>query len=224
MTRASTGVPGLDAIIDDLRVGDNVVWQVDSEADFAAVAEPFVGRALAEGRRVLYLSFGQRPPLLDDLAGVEVHTLDPFAGFEPFAIAVHDLLAEVGRLGFYVIDPLSDLHRARFGEVIPLIRREHVAGFYARRPVWLVENLSLDTIRAEARAMEQQAQRFYEQAAQRTTDAATRKLLGDLAAAEAGHDRTAAALEAEHLPEDAREQEDAGARRNQSGPRFLGEG
>ena len=63
MTRASTGVPGLDAIIDDLRVGDNVVWQVDSEADFAAVAEPFVGRALAEGRRVLYLSFGQRPPL-----------------------------------------------------------------------------------------------------------------------------------------------------------------
>ena len=108
---------------------------------------------------------------------------------------------------------LIEAHRARFGETIPLIRREHVAGFYARRPVWLVENLSLDTIRAEARAMEQQAQRFYEQAAQRTTDAATRKLLGDLAAAEAGHDRTAAALEAEHLPEDAREQEDAGARR-----------
>ena len=108
---------------------------------------------------------------------------------------------------------LIEAHRARFGETIPLIRREHVAGFYARRPVWLVENLSLDTIRAEARAMEQQAQRFYEQAAQRTTDAATRKLLGDLAAAEAGHDRTAATLEAEHLPGEAREQEDAGARR-----------
>jgi rubrerythrin len=108
---------------------------------------------------------------------------------------------------------LIEAHRARFGETIPLIRREHVAGFYARRPVWLVENLSLDTIRAEARAMEQQAQRFYEQAAQRTTDAATRKLLGDLAATEAGHDRTAAALEAEHLPGEAREQEDAGARR-----------
>jgi erythrin-vacuolar iron transport family protein len=108
---------------------------------------------------------------------------------------------------------LIEAHRARFGDTIPLIRREHVAGFYARRPVWLVENLSLDTIRAEARAMERQAQRFYEQAAQRTTDAATRKLLGDLAAAEAGHDRTAAALEAEHLPGEAREKEDAGARR-----------
>jgi rubrerythrin len=108
---------------------------------------------------------------------------------------------------------LIEAHRARFGETIPLIRREHVAGFYARRPVWLVENLSLDTIRSEARAMERQAQRFYEQAAARTTDAATRKLLGDLAAAEAGHDRTAATLEAEHLPEDTREKEDAGARR-----------
>jgi rubrerythrin len=108
---------------------------------------------------------------------------------------------------------LIEAHRARFGETIPLIRREHVAGFYTRRPVWLVENLSLATIRSEARAMERQAQRFYEQAAARTTDAATRKLLGDLAAAEAGHDRTAATLEAEHLPEDTREKEDAGARR-----------
>ncbi|MFN3646663.1 MAG: iron exporter MbfA [Gemmobacter sp.] len=104
-------------------------------------------------------------------------------------------------------------HRSRFGEVIPLIRREHVAGYYARRPVWLVENLPLDTIRAEARAMERQAQRFYEQAAARTTDAATRALLGDLAAAEAAHDRTAGALEAEHLPEDTRAEEDEGARR-----------
>lgn len=49
---------------------------------------------------------------------------------------------------------LVDLHRDRFGEVIPLIRREHVAGYYARRPVWLVENLGIDRIRAEAEAME----------------------------------------------------------------------
>jgi rubrerythrin len=82
---------------------------------------------------------------------------------------------------------LIELHRSRFGEVIPLIRREHVAGYYARRPVWLVENLGLDRIRAEAAAMEQDAETFYLKAAQRSTDAATRKLLGDLARAEAGH-------------------------------------
>lgn len=106
---------------------------------------------------------------------------------------------------------LIDLHRDRFGEVIPLIRREHVAGYYARRPVWLSETLSLDDIRAEAGAMERQAQRFYERAAQRTADAATRRLLGDLAAAEAGHERRAGELEAEHLGDEAREAEDRGA-------------
>jgi rubrerythrin len=60
---------------------------------------------------------------------------------------------------------LIELHRARFGEVIPLIRREHVAGYYARRPVWLVENLGLDRIRDEAAAMEQDAEAFYLKAA-----------------------------------------------------------
>ena len=108
---------------------------------------------------------------------------------------------------------LIDLHRARFGDVIPLIRREHVAGFYARSPVWLIENLSLDRIRAEAEAMEDQARQFYERAAARTTDAATRKLLGDLAAAEAGHERKAEALIDEHLGGGARSAEDKGARR-----------
>ncbi len=108
---------------------------------------------------------------------------------------------------------LIDLHQARFGDVIPLIRREHVAGFYARKPVWLNETLGLAAIRSEASGMEQQAAKFYEQAAARTTDAATRKLLGDLAAAEAGHMRHADVLESKHLPTDARDAEDAGARR-----------
>ena len=108
---------------------------------------------------------------------------------------------------------LIELHRERFGEVIPLIRREHVAGFYARRPVWLSANLSLETIRGEARAMEQQAAAFYTRAAGTTQDAATRKLLGDLAAAEAGHDRKASALEEKHLGDDARNEEDETAKR-----------
>ena len=108
---------------------------------------------------------------------------------------------------------LIDLHRARFGEVIPLIRREHVAGFYARRPVWLSQTLSLETMRGEAAAMENAAQDFYTRAAARTQDAATRKLLGDLAAAEAGHERHAQRLEETHLPQKARDAEDQTARR-----------
>ncbi|GHE96229.1 membrane protein [Aliiroseovarius zhejiangensis] len=108
---------------------------------------------------------------------------------------------------------LIDAHKARFGDMIPLIRREHVAGFYARRPVWLVENLGLETIRGEAREMERQAEQFYRKAADRTSDANIRKLLGDLAAAEADHGNVAGQLEADHLSGDARSEEDADAHR-----------
>ncbi len=108
---------------------------------------------------------------------------------------------------------LIDLHTDRFGDVIPLIRREHVSGFYARRPVWLVENLGLDRIRQEAAQMERDAERFYTAAAAKTSDAATRKLLGDLAAAEAGHQDTASALEATHLDDNTRDTEADAAHR-----------
>ncbi|MDX2259339.1 MAG: ferritin family protein [Hyphomicrobiaceae bacterium] len=108
---------------------------------------------------------------------------------------------------------LIEMHKRRFGEVIPLIRREHVSGFYNRRPVWLVENLGLERIREEASAMEAAARDFYLRAAQATTDADTRKLLGDLAAAEAGHERAAERLEERHLPDAARSREDQAAHR-----------
>ena len=82
---------------------------------------------------------------------------------------------------------LIELHQSRFGETVPLIRREHVRGFYDRKPDWLVRPLGIDAVRKQAVAMEDQAQRFYYQAAQNTGDTATRKLLGDLAEAEASH-------------------------------------
>ncbi len=108
---------------------------------------------------------------------------------------------------------LIERHRARFGDTIPLIRREHVSGFYARRPVWLVENLPIEKIREEAEAMERQAAQFYARAAAAATDAETRKLLGDLAAAEAGHSNLAEALASEHVTPDAADVERRAARR-----------
>ncbi|MDJ0825894.1 MAG: ferritin family protein [Rhodobacter sp.] len=108
---------------------------------------------------------------------------------------------------------LIELHQRRFGDVIPLIRREHVSGFYARRPVWLVENLGLDRMRDEAEAMEREAEAFYRKAAARTQDAETRKLLGDLAAAEAGHSDKADKLAEAHLDDETRDQEDRTAKR-----------
>lgn len=108
---------------------------------------------------------------------------------------------------------LIDSHKHRFGDVIPLIRREHVSGFYARKPVWLIENLSLERIRNEAHEMEHQAEKFYLKAADFSSDSDTRKLLGDLAAQEAAHCKLANGLEKKHLTEDERSDEDSAAHR-----------
>jgi len=104
---------------------------------------------------------------------------------------------------------LIDLHREKFGETIPLIRREHVSGFYARRPLWLVKPYGVDEIRKQAAEMEQQACRFYAQASRQATDASIRKLLGDLARAEAGHIGAAMGAVEEHAPENVQEAERA---------------
>ena len=108
---------------------------------------------------------------------------------------------------------LIEEHRRRFGELIPLIRREHVSGYYGRQPVWLIRNLGLERIRDEAARMERQARDFYTRATQQTTNAGTRALLGELAAAEAGHENAWQALIREHLPPNARAGEDAVAHR-----------
>ncbi|PZU94974.1 MAG: rubrerythrin family protein [Chelatococcus sp.] len=108
---------------------------------------------------------------------------------------------------------LIDAYRQRFGDVILPIRREHVADFYTRKPVWLVENLGLERIREEAEDMERQARDFYVAAAGRSSDAETRRLLGDLAAAEAGHETKAQELTDTHLGSEARAEEDFAARR-----------
>lgn len=108
---------------------------------------------------------------------------------------------------------LIEMHRKRFGERIPLIRREHVRGFYERKPEWLRNNLTLDAMRREAEAMEVQAYRFYVEASKQTSDAGTRQLLDDLALAEQGHEDIAAMLDSKHTPDDVIKKENADARR-----------
>lgn len=108
---------------------------------------------------------------------------------------------------------LIEMFQARFGERIPLIRREHVRGFYSRRPDWLLHNLPLDKVREQAEVMEEQAFRFYTEAAKRVTDASTRRLLGDLALAEQGHGDIARTLEEKHVGEGEKAEEQKTAHR-----------
>jgi rubrerythrin len=102
---------------------------------------------------------------------------------------------------------LIELYRGRFGEHIPLIRRQDVRGFVQHKPIWMVRPLGLDKVRAQAEAREYETRQFYQRAQERATDVGVRKLLGDLAAAEAGHETLAHKLGEKHLTGDARAQE-----------------
>jgi len=108
-TRVSTGIPGLDSILDGLRIGDNVVWRVDSIADYKAFVTPYVRQALGDGRRVVYMRFGRHEPLVASAPNVVTYQLDAVQGFESFASRVHAIATAEGRHAFYVFDCLSDL-------------------------------------------------------------------------------------------------------------------
>ena len=108
---------------------------------------------------------------------------------------------------------LIELHREKFGEHIPLIKRDDVKGFIKRRPLWLVMKSGVNAMRRQAEIMELENTRYYEKAATRTTDAAILQLLIALAEAERKHATTAETLEAEHVPESVKHEEAAAERR-----------
>lgn len=108
---------------------------------------------------------------------------------------------------------LIDMHTRRFGDRIPLVRREYIQGFIARKPDWLQAQLSIEQVREEAESMERSAYNFYLAAQKQVLDAGTRKLLGDLAMAEQGHEGIAHMLGEKHRPEDVQAHEQETAKR-----------
>jgi erythrin-vacuolar iron transport family protein len=108
---------------------------------------------------------------------------------------------------------LIELFQKKYGEHIPLIRRQDVRGFVHRKPVWLMQPLGLDTVRNQAAAMEVESRRFYEKAAERAEDPGVRQLLDDLAQEERHHESRAEELEKTELQPDVKKQEDESNRR-----------
>jgi len=104
---------------------------------------------------------------------------------------------------------LIELHRQRFGDHIPLIRRQDVRGFVRRRPLWLIRPLGINAVRKQAESMELETRRFYERASQRVTDASTRKLLVDLAEAERKHTEYAESMTGQLTPETRKSEDEA---------------
>ena len=108
---------------------------------------------------------------------------------------------------------LIELYRQKFGEHIPLVRRQDIRGFPRREPMWLARPLGLDHVRAQVETMERESRRFYRALLDRATDVPTRKLVGDLIAAEDQHLTFAHELAETTLPAAVREQENQAERR-----------
>ena len=108
---------------------------------------------------------------------------------------------------------LIEMYRSRFGEHIPLIRRQDVKGFVSRPAVWLVEPIGPGAVRKSIESMESETRRFYTLALQKVTDASTRQLLGDLAEAEAKHTAAAGSIERQQITPDVKRQEEEAYRR-----------
>ncbi len=109
--KISTGLTGLDDILNHLRIGDNVVWLVDHSHDYENFAIPFAHHAVMEKRRLVYMRFANHDPLLNDDQAIVYH-LDAFQGFESFAARIHHIISDEGKEVFYVFDCLSDLLNA----------------------------------------------------------------------------------------------------------------
>jgi len=107
--RVDSGFPGLDQILDHIRIGDNVVWKCDNIEDYQHFVTPYVHSAIAANRDVVYMRFGQHLPVVNEPRGVTTYTLDPRNGFESFAREIHRIVTSHGRGAFYVFDCLSDL-------------------------------------------------------------------------------------------------------------------
>ncbi|MFA7268062.1 MAG: PEP/pyruvate-binding domain-containing protein [Sterolibacterium sp.] len=108
----SSGLPGLDSILEGLRIGDNVVWRVDSIDDYRAFVAPYVVAARAAGHRVVYIRFAAHEPVVEATAVSATYNLDAYRGFESFTVHLHTIIGKEGKEVFYVFDCLSNLLNA----------------------------------------------------------------------------------------------------------------
>ncbi|MBN1369126.1 MAG: hypothetical protein JW954_02670 [Dehalococcoidaceae bacterium] len=105
----STGSSFLDELLQGLRPGDNVVWQVDRMEEFLQFAGRFGRGAAEKGLECVYLRFAPHPPVLEPFEGLVVVALDPEAGFDVFTRKVHEVIESKGKEAYYVFDNLSSL-------------------------------------------------------------------------------------------------------------------
>ena len=104
-----SGIAAFDQVVQGLRLGDNVVLQVDNLDDYLLFVRPFAAQSVKDGRRCVYIRFAPHPPVLGPDSGFEIVEVDPGPGFDVFSGEVHRIIEERGKEAFYVFDNLSAL-------------------------------------------------------------------------------------------------------------------
>ena len=110
--RIKSGIPEMDTALDNIRLGDNVVWRVSDLAQFRQFAAPFVRQAISDGRNLIYVRFAEHEPLFEPMEGLKIVPIELSHRFETFTINIHNLIEEEGYDAFYVFDCLSELEEA----------------------------------------------------------------------------------------------------------------
>ena len=110
--RVCSGIPEMDEQFDNIRLGDNVVWRVDSLDDFKLFAEPYVKQAIEDGRNLIYIRFASHEPLFEPQEGLKVVNVELSHRFETFTVDIHEIIEKEGFDAFYVFDCLSELQTA----------------------------------------------------------------------------------------------------------------
>ena len=110
--RVLSGIPEMDEALDNIRLGDNVVWRVSSLEEFHLFADPYLEQAIKDKRNIIYVRFASHPPITEGRPEIKTVHIELSHRFETFSVAIHNLIAEEGSDAFYVFDCLSELPAA----------------------------------------------------------------------------------------------------------------
>lgn len=110
--RILSGIPEMDSALDNIRSGDNVVWQITTLKEFQFFLVPYVKQAQKDGRNIIYVRFASHEPLLEEQAGLKIVHVELSHRFETFTVEIHNLIEQEGVDAFYVFDCLSELQTA----------------------------------------------------------------------------------------------------------------
>lgn len=107
--KIESGLPGLDAVLQNIRLGDSVVWQITDISDYRQVVVPLARRAIALGKKLVYFRFAEHEALLEEQDGLRIVRVDPDLGFETFTVCVNNLIDQEGPGAYYIFDCVSEL-------------------------------------------------------------------------------------------------------------------